>query len=823
MTGKGPLSPYRVLDITDQKAFLCGRILADLGADVIKIEPPGGDAARMIGPFYRDRRSPDCSLSYWAFNTGKRSVELDLEREDGQASFRELALGADFIVESLPPGYLASRGLAYESLRAANPALIMTSITPFGSSGPQRDYKGGDLVALATGGLLYLCGDPQGRPAVIGVPQSYNQAGAQAAVGTLIAHYHRQVTGQGQWVDVSAQEAVINSLDWVQQYWDIKRVICKRGATPGMAIHRNWTWECRDGHVSWVWWVGAGWGRKTVPLIEWMAEEGLDAGLGAVPWEEKSLNRITQAEVDAWEEAFRRFFARHTVDDLVAGSLKRRILLFPIAGPRRVAENAQLKARGFFFDFKPGDDLDFIQFPGPPARATAPLWGLPRPAPRVGQHTREVLEDLSRRPRTPDGAGKGVGHARLALDGLKVADFTWLVAGPATSKYLALFGATVVKVEHSRRLDGTRQSAPFAGRPTFNNSGHFANPNTSKMSLSVDLTNPKGVAIARKLIEWADVVVENFTPGVMARWGLDYESMRRVNPGLVMLSSSFQGQTGPAATQPGYASLLHAVSGINHLNGWPGLPPTDIADSYGDSIGVWFGLCSILAALDGRRRSGQGMYVDLSQLEAAVHFMAPAILDYTVNGREWSRQGNRSLEAAPHGVYRCLDAPDLDARYNDRWCAIAAYTEEQWLAMRSALGNPPWADEARFADMEARRKNTDALDDLIGAWTRGQKAEAVMHALQQRGVPAGVVANARDLHEDPQLAHRGHFVPLEHPTMGRRTYDAPSFRLSETPHHLQRAPLLGEQTQKVVCDLLGVADAEFVELLAAGVLEQETA
>ncbi len=814
------LSPYRVIDLTGRQGALCGRILGDLGADVIKVEPPGGDPARAVAPFYRDTGHPDDSLSFWAYNANKRSVILDLERATDRDRVRDLVAGADFVIESALPGYLDGIGLGYAELSRGHEDLIMVSITPFGTSGPYRDYAGGDLISLAAGGLLYLCGPPDRPPVTIGEPQSYNQAGAQAAVGALIAHEHRRRTGLGQHVDVSVQEAVANALDWVQQYYDIRGVICKRGTTPGLKIHRNWIWRCKDGYVSWVWWVGAGWGRKNVPLVEWMAEEGLSPELRAVPWEEMSLYKVSQEQVDVWESAFAAFFANHTVAELVEGALERRLLLYPVNDAHGVVENRQLAHRGLFADLTPSGKDEPIRFPRPPVRSPSPLAAVTRPAPRVGEHSAEVLSEPPRTLAEPQpGASPNLGHA---LEGLRVADFTWLVAGPALGKNLALFGATVVKVEFSGRLDGTRQSGPFAGKPTFNSSGHFANHNAGKLSLGVDLNDPRGLAAARRIVEWADVVIENFTPGVMERWGLGYKGIAAINPKAIVLSSSFQGQDGPDAAQPGYASLLHALCGINRINGWPDLPPTDIADAYGDLIGVWYGLAALLASLDRRRITGRGTYIDLSQFDAAVNFVAPIILDYLVNGRSAGPDGNRSPEAAPHGVYPCAADPAAAPEVDDRWCAIAAYTDDQWRALVEVMGRPAWAEDERFSNEAARRSNAAALDGLIGEWTRPRKAEEVMRLLQTAGVPAAVVATAYDLFQDPQLAHREHFARLNHPEMGRRSYDAPSFRLSRTPHDLRRAPLLGEHTHFVATELLGYTDEEFATLLAEGVFEQES-
>ncbi len=810
-TSPGPLAPYRVLDLTTEKGYLCGKMLGDLGADVLKIEPPGGDPGRRLQPFYHDEVTPDNSLYFWAYNTSKRSVVVDLEGAPGRDVFKKLVATADFVVESFPVGYLDGLGIGYTSLNNLHPGIIWTSITPFGASGPYSSYKGGDIISLAMGGLLNMAGNAGRRPTVIGVPQACNQAGAQAAAATLIAHHYRELTGIGQHVEVSMQEAVLDALDWVQQYYDIQGISCKRGEeTPGLKIPRTFFWPCKDGAVSWNWWVGHGWGRKNVPLVKWMAEEGKGGNLVDIQWEEKSLFKLSRAEVEGWEAQFAAFFATHTQAELVREAHKRGFLLYPVNTPKGIVENKQLAARRFFVQLDTPDGRGKVLYPGAPAKSTAPLWAVRRRPPKLGEHTAEVLDS---RGATAAARQRAKGDKRLeqALAGLKVADFTWLLAGPIVSKYLAMFGATVVKVESHKRLDGIRMSGPFVGKPGINTSGYFANHNASKLSLSVDLNDPRGVAVARTLVAWADVMVENFTPGVMSKWGIDYEGARRLNPGIIMLSTSFQGQTGPEADRPGYASLLHALAGFDNLTGWPDLPPTDIATAYGDLIGVWYSIASVMAALEQKRRTGEGQHIDLAQLEAAVQFVAPAILEYTANGHEAARRGNQSRDVAPHGVYKCSG--------EDRWCAIVANTGDEWTALCRVMGKEPWLRDERFNSPENRLRNTAALDGLIDEWTSKHPAEEVMERLQKAGVPAGVVENARDLHNDPQLKHMQHFVRLEHPEMGLRTYDAPSFRLSKTPAQLRRAPLLGEHNEEVCCSLLDIPGEEFVSLLNDGVLD----
>jgi crotonobetainyl-CoA:carnitine CoA-transferase CaiB-like acyl-CoA transferase len=396
-----------------------------------------------------------------------------------------------------------------------------------------------------------------------------------------------------------------------------------------------------------------------------------------------------------------------------------------------------------------------------------------------------------------------------ALAGIKIADFSWAVAGPVATKYLAFFGADVIKVESHTRLDGPRIAPPFKGKPGRNNSGYFADHNGSKRSVSLNLKDPRGVDLAKRLVAWADVVCENFAPGVMARWRLSYEDLVRIKPDTIMLSSSMQGQDGPHADHPGFGITLQALVGLNHFTGWPDRDPLGPGEPYTDMIGPWFAASAILAALEYRDRTGKGQYIDISQFETTLHFLAPALLDYAANGNEGGRLGNHSPYFAPHGVYRCAG--------EDRWCAIAVTNDDEWEGLVAAMGAPEWARAERFENILGRMRHEAELEANLEAWTRERPAEEVMELLQRHGVPAGLVANGRDLVEDPHLQARDHFRSVAHPTMGSYLADAPAFALSESPAQIGPAPLLGQHNEEVYCGLLGLSEADFRQWEEEGV------
>jgi crotonobetainyl-CoA:carnitine CoA-transferase CaiB-like acyl-CoA transferase len=401
-----------------------------------------------------------------------------------------------------------------------------------------------------------------------------------------------------------------------------------------------------------------------------------------------------------------------------------------------------------------------------------------------------------------------------ALKGLKVADFSWYIAGPSIPMWLAHHGAEVIRVESLTRPDELRGIEPFKdGIAGINRSGCYANFNSNKYGMALNLNHPRGVEVARKIIAWADVLVENFTPGTMARkWGLGYESVREINPGIVMVSTSPMGQTGPEAQQGGFGLELVSRGGFTHFTGWPDQEAVGVGYPYTDTASPPLGVVAILAALEYRRRTGKGQYIDISQHEVAVQHLTPAVLDYTANGNEGGRIGNRHHQAAPHGAYRC--------RGEDRWCAIAVFTDEEWRAFCGVIGQPELAEDNKFKTLTDRKQNEDELDRLVEAWTANLPPEEVMQNMQAAGVAAGVVQSGKDLIEDPQLKHRHHFWYLDHPEMGKCAYDGPPFHLSETPGELNRpAPCLGEHTEYVCTQILGIPDEEFIGLLAEGVFE----
>lgn len=400
-----------------------------------------------------------------------------------------------------------------------------------------------------------------------------------------------------------------------------------------------------------------------------------------------------------------------------------------------------------------------------------------------------------------------------ALADVKVLDLMWAIAGPAVTRVLADYGATVVRVESTKRTDVCRTVAPFHDLPPGPESAVlFHNVNAGKLMVTLDLTNPAGHEIMLDLVRWADVVCEAYTPGTMRTLGLDYESLRQVKPDLIMLSTCLMGQTGPLASYAGFGNLSASITGFGLLCGWPDRAPAGPFGAYTDYVAPRFSTAMLLAALDHRRRTGEGQHLDVSQAEASIHFLGPAMLDYTVNGRVQTPAGNDDPDAVPHGVY--------PAAGDERWLAIAVRDDRDFAALCTAIGEPALASDARFATLAARRAHRAELDAVLAAWTRGQDALAAADALQAAGVPASVAASSRDLLEDPQLVHREHIRRLPHPTYGTTPIEASRFRLSRTPAEIRYdAPTLGRDNQHVLEHVLGYDEERITELVIAGALE----
>jgi crotonobetainyl-CoA:carnitine CoA-transferase CaiB-like acyl-CoA transferase len=800
------LSPYRVLDLTTGPACLGPMMLADMGADVVRVEPPAGGADRQLPP-----RAGVESLLFHVYNRNKRSAGLDLDTPTGRDLFFELARSAHFVFENDAPGAMDSRGLGYQALRAVNPSIVYVATTPFGQDGPYARHATSDITLAAMGGMVALNGDADRPPVRISIPQTWLHAAAESALAALVAHFRRRQSGEAQFVDVSVQASVfwtgLNAMiASTIQGKDIERAgtLLQLGVLDLPLVQ-----DVSDGQV-----VVVPTGATMVGLVDQMVADGVVAADWKTEedWNTFDLRYLTgQAthfSVPQAIAAIGEFTSRRTKADLFNWGLAHGVTFAPVTTTTDVLTFDHLKERGYWHGYSVGDGN--ISIPGAFARPALMPFSIRRPAPAPGEHTQDVVAEWRSTPSPVSPAAPATDA--LPFDGLKVVDFSWIGVGPITAKYFADHGATVVRVEAGHPVDRLRGAGPHKdGIPGTNRSQFFAAFNTSKLGLSLDLKHPEGKAIAKRLLAWADVAFESFTPGTMADLGLGYEQAKTLNPEIIMVSSCLMGQTGPAANLAGYGYHAAAISGFYEITGWPDRPPGGPFNAYTDVIAPHFLGATVMAALDHRRRTGKGQYIEQAQMESALHFLAPELAATQLTGVVPHRAGNESPFFAPHGVYPCEG--------KDEWVAIAVETDEQWRALRTALGRPAWAADPALETAPGRRQAREALDAHLAEFTAPRDRYAVMTLLQAAGVPAGVVQRSHDLLKDPQLSHRKFFHPMEHSEMGEVPYEGHMFSISGYENGPRfPAPCLGEHNATVLLDILGMSDDEFADVLGSGAL-----
>jgi crotonobetainyl-CoA:carnitine CoA-transferase CaiB-like acyl-CoA transferase len=789
-----PLAGLRALDLTGQLGWLLGKILADLGAEVVKVDPPGGDPGRLEPPLLEGPAGA-AGAEWVAFNAGKQRADLDLSREEDRARLVEMAAVADFVIDSARPGSLEALGIGWPHLSRRNPALVMTSITPYGQDGPLAGVPASDLELMAAGGAVWLTGDPDRPPVRVTLPQAGPWASAYAAVGTLIAHHHRARTGCGQHVDASAQCAVIPMLVHAPSFWEMLGVNPVRAGAHlvGRNVHgaamRN-VWPCLDGYLTWAIYGGPAGRQSNRGLVRWMAEKGMAPDfLLEMDWDRFDVASVTPVEVERMEAAIAPFFLTVPKREFLEQAEARRMLGYVVATAEDIAADPQLTARGVWREVEVPELGTSVRLPGGWYRACG-----------GGQASALV--------QTPSAVGP---HA---LAGVRVVEFGGFAAGPAVGKHLADHGAEVIHVESRSRPDGFRTNyPPYTGnQPGLERAGMFAITNGGKLGITLDLKSPHGREIAVRLIERADVVIENFTPGTMDRLGLGHAGTSERNPGLVTLSTCNQGATGPHSKRAGFGTQLTALSGFTHLTGWPDRAPALLWGPFIDYIAVAYGAVAVLAALEERRRTGLGCHIDLSQYEAGIQFVAPVLARHFVTGEVPERAGNRHPAAAPHAVFPCVGT--------ERWCAISIHDDAEWQRFREALGEPDWARDPGLDGVGGRLAAEAHLERRVAEWTSTHGRDEVVALLRAAGVHVAPVNDMQDVFTDPQLVHRRAFRRLEHPVMGAHSVPGPSFLLPETPDGVRSAaPLLGQHNRDVLCTILGLTEEEAAALEAAGALD----
>jgi crotonobetainyl-CoA:carnitine CoA-transferase CaiB-like acyl-CoA transferase len=800
----GILSGLRVVECgSGISAAFGAKLMADLGADVIKIEEPAGDLLRNRGPFAPgEKPDPEKSGLFLYLNANKRGVTLDLTAPDSLPAFDRLLSDADILIHNVHPADRANRGLDADSLARKFPSLIVAGISPFGDTGPHRDWKGYALNVENAGGMAFLAPGASEYPDLPPLrafgDQADYQGGLHACFVALAMYLYRLGGAAPSSIDISQQECIAAMLEMNLMHFTYTG---RETSRLGKRVIGPWLLsECRDGHVFVACAEEPQWQR----MVELM---------GDPEWTREELfkDRIARgANSDALNLFMREWMSSWNKDELFHAGQAKRIPFAKVNSMRDICADSQLNYRKYFVELDyPGRGK--VRVPGAPSRYGVDQSPARKAAPRLGQHNDEIFE---KRPSAPANAEPQELNIRgLPLAGVRILDFTWAWAGPFATLQMAHLGAEVIRVESERRVCITRAIPPFADdTPGPNRAGYFNQYNQGKRSVALNLADPSGLKIAYELVPHCDVVIENFAGGVANKMGLGYEKLRELRPDVVMLSMSGYGQDGPYRGYLGYGPPAAALSGFFFTTGYEGMPPMELGTSYMDPNAGIFGAIAVMNALIHRKKTGQGQYIDQSQLETAVQLIAEGLLQFQITGKEPERVGNHHPLMSPHNTYKTAG----DA---DKWVSIAVANDTEWRALCEVMGKPGLAEDSRFTTFGARKKNEAELDSIITEWTRGRDRWEIANILQRAGVAAFPSMSNKDLANDEHLGERGYLVRLDHREVGERTHVGIPWTLGGMPCKVTSpAPIRGADTDAVLSKLLGYSSAKIEQLRKAGAL-----
>ena len=809
--GPPPLQGLRVVECGEGvAAAFAAKAMADLGAAVIKVEPPAGDIARRRGPFPDHRPDPEKSGLFIYLNGGKLGITLDLEDAAGRATLTRLLDDADLLIHNLPVPSRRAAGLDRERLRKDFPRLVTGAISPFGDRGPYRDWKGYELNLVNAGGWAYLSPGssiyPELPPLKIFGSQADFQAGLHACFATLAAFWGRLGSGRGEHLEVSGQECIAAMLELSFAHYSYAGQIASRLGRRAVA---PWTiMECADGYIMILCIEEAQWSRM-VELMgkpEWAGEEIFASG------RERSLHsEALYALMGDWVRGWK-------VRDLFLEAQRCRIPVAPVSTLADLYANDQLRARQYFTPIEVAG-VGTVSIPGAPFKSSLGGWQIRGPAPRLDQNRTAdgVSAWKASGSRFQEFAGRAKPRADdrsdLPLDGIRVLDLTWVWAGPYCTMQFAHLGAEVLRIESQKRLCPTRRVPPFAdGVAGVNRAGYFNQYSQGKKSVTLNLASAEGIRIARELAKHCDVVADNFSAGAMDRMGLGYETLCALKPDIIMVSMSGYGQTGPWKNFLSYGPPAAAFAGFFALTGYEGMGPSEVGVSFADPTAGMFGTIAVMAALLHRARTGAGQFIDLSQMEATIATLPEAIFEFAFNGLQPARSGNHDPIMAPHECYKA-------AGDENQWVSMAVASEDEWRALCDAIEQPQLAADPRFASAAERKRNEKELDRIITRWTSARDRWEIARRLQSRGVAAFPAMSSADIATDPHLTERGFLVTLEHPEVGRRIHPGIPWTMAETECKVRSpAPILGADTDAVLREVLGLSAAEIERLRSADAL-----
>ncbi len=800
-----------------------GKLLAGFGADVVKVEPPGGDVARQWGPF-PDQPDPELGALHLHLGTNKRSIVADLAGSEGDRELvRRLIARADLVIESFPPGTLDGWGLGFDALLELNPRVVLTSITPFGQTGPYAHFKGEEIVYYAMGGAMSSTGVEEQEPVKLGGNIIQYQCGNLAATVSTAAIMAAQAGG-GIHVDVSQFEAQTSSIDRRTTYllnYAYTGRDAEREGTSRLTPAPIGIYPTAEGYVQII----------TIPVwIPRMLAAVDDPQLAEIY---APADWVTDPTVpDRSDEVLYPWLLSRSKQEVADTAQANRWAVTPVNQPREVVVDEHYRERGFFID---------VDHPraGTVRQPDAPLqmpdgWKIHRPAPLLGEHGDEVRAELDDQPppETPstDPPGGPSSGRPLPLAGVRVLDLTVVWAGPSCTLLLGDLGAEVIRFDNPWLFpSSTRGLMPRPpkemmdalgllgscfpdldpGERPWNRHAMFNVHARNKKGATLDLSKPLGRETFLRAVEKADIVVENNAAVTLPKLGLGWDELQRRNPGLIMLRMPPLGLDGPYRDYVGFGAHFEALSGLTAIRGYRNADPTTTTTSFHmDPASGAMGALAVLLALRRREHTGEGCLIELPQAENMLQHIGEYLIEGHRSGREFVQDGNRHPLRAPQGCYRCAG--------DDEWVVISVGSDEEWEGLVRAMGSPGWATNPDLGHKGGRREHHDEIDGHIEAWTTDQPAEAVFRACQAEGVPAGPVLKESACYRDPQLAARGFFRPNGSEDAG--THDYPGHLWQWTGPNLAWGPLMhmGADNEYVYRDILGLSDDEYEALAADG-------
>ena len=793
--------PIRVVELGGGVApTFAAKLFGDHGGDVIKVEPPGGDPLRAWGPFADAVVDPEQGGLFMALNLNKRGVVVDVETAQGRRALGDLLAWADVLIHGLDRRVSARLHIDAEALAASHPGLVALAITPFGHSGPYADYVATDLTLTNAGGWANLCPcthtDPELPPLKVFGEQCGLMAGIAGATAALSARLAADRSGVGEFIDLSIQEYVASVLEIALPATSYTGEGPTRVHPRSLIPWRNFA--TKDGMVFLVCVEQDQWER----LVEFM---------GNPDWASMEVfaEQASRGENQDLVHTFvAEFVAEWETEPFYHAAQKHRVCVAPVLELHQIARNEHLRARDFFVEVARAGSPT-LEYLAPAVRSGDGREAIRLAAPRLGEHN-ALLDDLP----THEIAATD-GRVDLPLTGVRVLDMTWAWAGPFCTMNLAHLGAEVIRLESELRPDLYRRFpvVPPELEPGLNRSGMFNQWNQGKSSIAIDLGQPDGIALVKRLVAEADVVVQNFATGVMERLGLGYEVLRDINPGIVLASVSGYGQSGPYAQYMGYGPAMPPLTGLSAATGYLDGPPEELGLSMPDPTAGITAAWAVVSALEKRRHSGAGEHLDVTLWESTGVLNAEGWMGYVLTGQEPARIQNRSPRMAPHGVFRCLG--------EDAWVSIACRDDGDWARLVALLESDGVANKSFDArlGLAERLARVAELETVLAAWTADRDRWDVTRRLQAIQVPAFPTLSAPDVLADPHLNERGFIERLEHPEVGAQAHAGIPWRLTRRANGVRSpSPCMGADTAQHLREILSLDDDQIEQLNARGVV-----